>query len=83
MKELNQGNPNGCQSQNDKHQWHEILPLQFQYLVNTKTRECPANPHQDPHNSKRLYKEPDDARNEIHHGIETVKTGYMQRHPAS
>ena len=74
MKALNQGNPNGCQSKNNKHEWHEIFPFQSQNLIYTKTRESPSNPHQNPNNSKCLCKEPNNAWNKIHYGIKTIKS---------
>ena len=78
------------QSNDDSHQHkvkqtqrHKILPLELQYLVDTKTRIRPLDPKQYPYKEESLGQEPYNAGDVIHYSIESVKSCYMQRHPSS
>ncbi len=71
------------QQQIDQPDRYQVFPLQRQNLVHAQAREGPFDPHQQPDDEERLAEEPDEARNVVHDGIETLPAGDVQRHPAA
>jgi hypothetical protein len=65
---------NGHDDQIQQGKGHKIFPLQLQDLINTKARECPLDPHEQPYDKECLAKEPYKPWDIIHHGIKTTDT---------
>ena len=63
------------QQQIDQPDRYQVFPLQRQNLVHAQAREGPFDPHQQPDDEERLAEEPDEARNVVHDGIETLPAG--------
>ena len=62
---------------------HEILPLESEELVDTHAGESPLKPDDNERDEEGLKHEPDGRGDEIHHIIETIPAGDVERHPTA
>ena len=76
-------NHQGHEDEIDHADWHEVFPLERENLVDSQTREGPAQPHQKEHDEEGLADEPYGAGDVVHHHVESLEACNVQRCPTA
>ena len=76
-------NDDDHQQKIDQADRYEVFPFERQDLVDAQAREGPLDPHQQQDHEEGLAEEPDEARDVVHHRVEALPAGNVQRHPTA